>query len=199
MEAGPAEASAPPEAEEAALVDDEELPEEPPEARLPLLMEGKETLARLVPAPPRPRSERPPRNCGAINETNFSAVVTPVNRTVRSKRPPATVWTRTAEATRVASACCESCFCQSHHPSPATAAKPSKIKYLRDPPDCRCSGAEGRNSGEGGNTLGCAGTEGSGCITLHLCWKPVTRFTPLYPNLVSKCVKPWYRKLVPMS
>ena len=62
VEAGPAEPSALPPPPADALPELDEPEEEPPEARDPLLMEGNETLAKLVPAPPRPRSDRPPRN-----------------------------------------------------------------------------------------------------------------------------------------
>ena len=149
------------------------LPDEPAdEPRAPANV-GNKTLARLFPPPPRPRSVRPPRNCGAINETNFSAVVTPVSRIVWSILPPPTVCVRTEEAQRLASACCESCFCQSHQPRPARTAKPIIIMYLVDWPPGLAGSFSGRSGAAagGGSVTGCAGTDGSGCIGFHLLLK----------------------------
>ena len=166
-------ALAPPPPAEAVELPDED-PEEDERDAPPPPKDGKETLAKLDPPPSRPRPERPPRNCGAISETNFSAVVTPVRRMVFSILPPATVCVRTEDAQRLASACCESCFCQSHQPRPATTAKPMIIMYLADLPPEPAGSLTGRSGAAagGGSVVGCAGTEGSGCIGFHLLLKP---------------------------
>lgn len=91
--------------------DDEEEAEEEDDAA------GEEPGVELVDeasAPPRPRSERLPRNCGVRRATKRSAAVTPLSRIVRSTVPVETRAVRSTPvfAGRVVGSCANRFCCQ---------------------------------------------------------------------------------------
>gem|GEM_PF-3960680 len=103
----PAPEETPALAREAALDADEEELEEDPEDLPPPLIPPPPLMSMVTTMPPPPRETftltpppRPPRNCGAMRLTYFSAVVVPARRRVFSIEPWTTVAVRTRATAR---------------------------------------------------------------------------------------------------
>lgn len=133
-------------------------PVEPPRVVLPPLFTATLWLPpplKLAPRipPSRPPPPRVPRICGTINETNFSAPVTPANRNVLSSFPLVAAAVRKATSPPPVVSLLAPCI-QYHAPKPTNPSTPTPHSQPR-------VGRFGSSVGaEGGTSCGCLGSPG---------------------------------------